>query len=109
VTNSWSLQTDMRCQRLAESGYVVLCLDNRGRANRDVAFESSIKHDMGHLELNDQIDGVLYLIKQGNTDKTRVSIYGWSYGGYMSAMALVRTNNIFKLGIAGASVTHWDG
>ncbi|CAF4021420.1 unnamed protein product [Rotaria sp. Silwood2] len=109
VVNSWSLRTDMRCQRLVKSGYVVLCLDNRGSSNRGVAFESSIRHDMGHIELDDQIDGVQYLIKQGITDETRVGIFGWSYGGYMSAMALARASNIFKLGIAGAPVTHWDG
>ena len=99
----------MRTQRLVESGYVVLRLDNRGSLNRGVAFESAIRYDMGHLEIEDQVDGVLYLIEQGITDKTRVGIYGWSYGGYMSAMALVRASETFKLGIAGAPVTHWDG
>ncbi|CAF5139023.1 unnamed protein product, partial [Rotaria sp. Silwood1] len=54
---------------------------NRGSANRGVVFESSIKHDMGHLELDDQFDGVLHLIKQDITDEIRVGIYGWSYGG----------------------------
>ncbi|CAF0765270.1 unnamed protein product [Adineta ricciae] len=109
VINSWALRVDMRCQRLVEAGYVVLRLDNRGSPNRGVAFESAIRYDMGHLELEDQIDGVRYLVQQGITDKTRVGIYGWSYGGYMSAMALVRANDVFKLGIAGAPVTHWDG
>jgi len=109
VVNSWSLRADMRCQRLVQAGYVVLRVDNRGSPNRGLAFESAIKHDMGNLELEDQVDGVHYLIKQGLTDKTRVGIYGWSYGGYMSAMALVRANETFKLGIAGAPVTHWDG
>ncbi|CAF1371381.1 unnamed protein product [Adineta steineri] len=109
VVNSWSLRADMRCQRLVESGYVVLRLDNRGSPNRGLAFESRIKHDMGHLELEDQIDGINYLVKQGITDKTRVGMYGWSYGGYMAAMALVRASEVFKLGIAGAPVTHWDG
>ncbi|CAF0789062.1 unnamed protein product [Adineta ricciae] len=109
VVNSWSLRSDMRCQRLVQSGYVVLRLDNRGSLNRGVAFESVIKYDMGHLELEDQIDGVRHLIKQGITDENRVGIYGWSYGGYMSAMALVRASDVFKLGIAGAPVTHWDG
>ncbi len=109
MVNSWSLRTDMRCQRLVESGYAVLRLDNRGSASRGLAFESAIRYDMGHLELEDQIDGVRFLIKQGIADKARVGIYGWSYGGYMSAMALVRANDVFKLGIAGAPVTHWDG
>ncbi len=109
VINSWSLRVDMRTQRLVESGYVVLRLDNRGSPNRGLAFESAIRYDMGHLELDDQIDGIRYLIKQGITDKTRVGMYGWSYGGYLSAMALVRASEVFKLGIAGAPVTHWDG
>ncbi|CAF0912520.1 unnamed protein product [Rotaria sordida] len=109
VVDSWSLRADMRCQRLVESGYVVLRLDNRGSPNRGLAFESVIKYDMGHLELEDQVDGINYLIKQGITDKARVGMYGWSYGGYMSAMALVRQSEVFKLGIAGAPVTHWDG
>jgi dipeptidyl-peptidase-4 len=109
VINSWSIRTDMRCQRLVESGYVVLRLDNRGSSNRGVAFESAIRYDMGHLEIEDQVDGIQYLIKQGITDQTRVGIYGWSYGGYISAMALVRASDVFKLGVAGAPVTHWDG
>ncbi|CAF3358198.1 unnamed protein product [Rotaria sp. Silwood1] len=109
VVNSWSLRADMRCQRLVESGYVVLRLDNRGSSNRGLAFESVIRYDMGHLELEDQVDGINYLIKQGLTDKARVGMYGWSYGGYMSAMALVRQSEVFKLGVAGAPVTHWDG
>ncbi|CAF5023872.1 unnamed protein product, partial [Rotaria sp. Silwood1] len=60
---------------------LVSIYDNRGSANRGVVFESSIKHDMGHLELDDQLDGVLHLIKQDITDEIRVGIYGWSYGG----------------------------
>ena len=99
----------MRCQRLAQAGYVVLRLDNRGSSNRGLAFESVIKHDMGNLELEDQTDGVRYLVEQGITDPARVGICGWSYGGYMSAMAMVRASETFKLGIAGAPVTHWDG
>ena len=109
MVNSWSLRADMRCQRLVKAGYVVLRLDNRGSSNRGLAFESPIKNDMGHLELEDQIDGVRHLIKQGITDKTHVGIYGWSYGGYMAAMALGRASDVFKLGIAGALVSHWDG
>lgn len=109
VTNTWAQRVDMRSQRLVQAGYVVLRLDNRGSSNRGLAFESVIKHDMGNLELQDQIDGVNYLVKQGITDKTRVGMYGWSYGGYMSAMAVVRASDVFKLAISGAPVTHWDG
>jgi len=61
------------------------------------------------LELEDQIDGKKYMMKQDITDEKRVGMYGWSYGGYMSAMAVTRGADVFKLGIAGAPVTHWDG
>jgi dipeptidyl-peptidase 4 len=109
VVNSWSLRVDMRCQRLLQSGYAVLCIDNRGSLNRGVAFESVIQYDMGHVELEDQIDAIDFLVKKGVIDATRVGIYGWSYGGYLSAMAVVRASHVFKLAIAGAPVTHWDG
>ena len=99
----------MRCQRLVECGYVVLRVDNRGSLNRGVKFETTIRHDMGHFEVEDQVDGVNYLISQGISDPTRIGIYGWSYGGYLSVMSLLRANEIFKLAIAGAPVTHWDG
>ncbi|CAF1633040.1 unnamed protein product, partial [Didymodactylos carnosus] len=109
VINSWALTVDMRAQLLVQQGYVVIRIDNRGSANRGLKFESAIKHDLGNKEVEDQVDGINYLIQQGICDKKRVGIFGWSYGGYMALCALVRANDTFKLGIAGAPVTHWDG
>jgi dipeptidyl-peptidase 4 len=71
---------EMRAQRLADSGYVVLKCDNRGSSRRGLAFEGAIKHDMGHLEIVDQGAAVNYFASKGIVDPTRVGIYGWSYG-----------------------------
>jgi len=109
VTNGWGMTVDMRAQYLSQLGFLVFKLDNRGSARRGLQFEGAIKHDMGNLEVQDQVDGVRWLVQRGLADPQRVGIYGWSYGGYMSAMALVRAPETFKAAVAGAPVTHWDG
>ncbi len=109
VQNDWSLTVDMRAQYLRSLGYLVFKLDNRGSARRGLKFEGAIKHDMGNLEVQDQVDGVEWLVEQGLTQAQHVGIYGWSYGGYMSAMALSRAPETFKVAISGAPVSHWDG
>ncbi len=109
VTNGWGMTADLRAQYLSSLGFLVFKLDNRGSARRGLAFEGAIKHDMGNLEVQDQVDGVRWLVEQGLTDPERVGIYGWSYGGYMSAMALARAPEPFQAAVAGAPVTHWDG
>lgn len=109
VVDAWGTTVDMRAQALRSRGYLVVKIDNRGSARRGLAFEGVIRHDLGHLELEDQQDGVDWLVKQGLTARERVGIYGWSYGGYLAAMAVARYPQTFKLAIAGAPVTHWDG
>ena len=109
VTNNWLLTVDMRAQYLASQGFLVFKLDNQGSARRGLAFEAPIKHNMGDVEVADQVDGVRWLVKQGLTDPARVGIYGWSYGGYMAAMCLARAADTFHAAVAGAPVTHWDG
>ena len=84
-------------------------LDNRGSARRGLAFEGAIKHQMGQLEVDDQVDGVRWLVAQGLADPARVGIFGWSYGGYMAAMCLAQAPETFKVAVAGAPVTAWDG
>jgi dipeptidyl-peptidase-4 len=64
---------------------------------------------MGNIEVQDQVDGVKWLVDQGLTDPERVGVYGWSYGGYMSAMCLAQAPDTFKVAVAGAPVSHWDG
>ncbi len=109
VTQSWGLTVDMRAQYFASRGILVFKLDNRGSARRGLQFEGALRHDMGNIEVQDQVDGVRYLVEQKLADPERVGMYGWSYGGYMSAMALARAPETFKVGVAGAPVTHWDG
>jgi dipeptidyl-peptidase-4 len=109
VSNSWGMTVSMRAQYLRSLGYLVFVLDNRGSARRGLAFEGALKHNMGDLEVQDQVDGVRWLVGQGLTDPARVGVYGWSYGGYMACMCLARAPETFKVAVAGAPVTHWDG
>jgi dipeptidyl-peptidase-4 len=87
----------------------VFKLDNRGSARRGLAFEGYIKNCMGTVEVTDQVSGINWLVSQGLTDKQRVGISGWSYGGYMSALCLVKEPEVFHVAVAGAPVTNWDG
>jgi dipeptidyl-peptidase-4 len=109
VTNGWPLTIAMRAQYLRSLGFLVFVLDNRGSARRGLAFEGVIKNDLGHLEVEDQADGVRWLVDQGLADPARVGIYGWSYGGYMSAMCLARAPETFKVAVAGAPTSNLDG
>jgi dipeptidyl-peptidase-4 len=109
VIDGWRMTASMRAQYLRSLGFLVFVLDNRGSARRGLAFEGAIKNDMGHLEVQDQVDGVRWLVECGLADPDRVGITGWSYGGYMAAMCLCRAPETFKVAVAGAPVTHWDG
>lgn len=109
VTREWSLTADLAAQHLRRLGYLVFKLDNRGSSRRGLAFEGAIRHDLGNVELQDQIDGVNWLVQQGLTNPERVGIYGWSYGGYMAAMALAKAPEVFRVAVAGAPVTDWGG
>jgi len=109
VADEWSLTVDLRAQYLARRGFIVLKLDNRGSANRGLAFEAYLARRMGTVEIEDQVAGVRLLADHGEVDLDRVGIYGWSYGGYITCMALMKAPDVFRAGVAGAPVTHWDG
>ncbi len=109
VSNNWVMTVNMRAQYLRSLGYLVFATDNRGSARRGLGFEAPIKHHLGRPEVEDQVDGVRWLVEHGLADPQRVGIYGWSYGGYMAAMSLVRAPETFKVAVAGAPVTAWDG
>lgn len=109
VTNAWSLTVDMRAQYLAQQGFVVLKVDNRGSASRGLAFEAALARALGEVELDDQLEGVRFLAARPYVESTRVGIYGWSYGGYMVCRALLRAPEVFVAGVAGAPVTFWEG
>ena len=109
VSDGWLQTVDLRAQWLAQHGFVVLKVDNRGSARRGLAFEAPINRRMGQIEVQDQIDGVRWLGTLGFADISRVGIYGWSYGGFMTLMALFTAPDVFKAGVAGAPVTFYEG
>jgi dipeptidyl-peptidase-4 len=109
VADTWSLTVDLRAQYLAQQGFVVLKVDNRGTSNRGMDFEAAIAQHMGQIEVSDQVEGVRFLANRPYVDHERVGIYGWSYGGYMTCRTLLQAPEVFKVGIAGAPVTFWEG
>ena len=105
VVNSWEgagLE-----QVLAHRGYVVWQLDNRGSSGRGHAFETPLYRRFGKMELADQLDGIHYLESLGFIDSSRIGIFGWSYGGYMTIYSLLNAPDVFHAGVAGAPVTNW--
>ncbi|KAJ3692290.1 hypothetical protein LUZ60_012640 [Juncus effusus] len=109
VADTWVNTVDMRAQFLRSKGILVWKLDNRGTTRRGLDFESQIKHKFGRADCEDQVAGVDWLVKQGLAKADHVGIYGWSYGGYLSAMCLVRFPDVFRCAVSGAPVTSWDG
>ncbi len=101
VLNTWGLGID---QYMAQRGFVVFALDNRGSARRGVKFESAIYQQMGTAEIADQLVGVNYLKSLPFVDATRIGIFGWSYGGFMALKAMSKTQ-VFAIGVAVAPVT----
>jgi dipeptidyl-peptidase-4 len=94
-------------QHLADRGFVVFQLDNRGSAGRGPGFQAAIHHHLGKAELDDQLAGLDALAAMPFVDPTRVAIYGHSYGGFMATLAMLAAPKRFKVGIAGAPVTDW--
>ena len=106
VTNAWDGSAAFE-HLLASHGFLVWSLDNRGSAGRGYAFETPIQRDLGRIELLDQLAGVEYLKSLPYVDPSRLGIYGWSYGGYLTLYALTRAPQVFKAAVAGAPVTDW--
>ncbi|WP_299579679.1 DPP IV N-terminal domain-containing protein [uncultured Microbulbifer sp.] len=104
VTNSWDKAFN---QFMAQQGYIVFSLDNRGSANRGTAFENPIFKNMGGPEVEDQVAGVKYLRSLPYVDSKNIGIYGHSYGGYMALMSMFKAGDYFKAGVSGAPVTDW--
>ena len=92
---------------LASRGFLVWQMDNRGSAGRGQAFEEAVFHDLGRLELEDQLQGVEHLKSLPYVDPARIGITGWSYGGYMTLYAVTHAPKAFASAVAGAHVTDW--
>lgn len=107
VKDAWGGTRDLWHQHLASEGYIVACVDNRGTGGRGRDFKHSTYAQLGKLETQDQIAAAQYLSNLPFADPKRIGIWGWSYGGYMSSLSLMKGNEVFKTAIAVAPVTNW--
>jgi dipeptidyl-peptidase-4 len=107
VLNAWGGSTFLWHQLMAQKGYIVFALDNRGSAGRGHLFEEPIHFRFGAQELSDQRDGIAYLKSLSYVDANRIGIWGWSYGGHMTLHAMFEDPEDFKVGFAGGPVTDW--
>jgi dipeptidyl-peptidase 4 len=94
-------------QYLAQNGYIVFTLDNRGSGSRGVRFEAALYHRLGSVEVEDQVTGVNFLRSLPYVDPARIGVFGWSYGGYMALMCMMQAPQVFAAGVSGAPVTDW--
>ncbi len=94
-------------QILTRAGYVVFQLDNRGSGFRGTAFQTPIHGRLGDVEVIDQVQGARWLGAQTYVDPSRIGVWGWSYGGYMTLMLMFKAPEVFRAGVSGAPVTDW--
>jgi len=106
VTNSWDGSMAWH-QLLAQNGYIVVSVDPRGTQYRGKTFKDATYLQLGKYELEDFIDVAQQLKKRPYIDSNRIGIQGWSYGGFMTSLAMTKGNGTFKMGIAVAPVTNW--
>jgi dipeptidyl-peptidase-4 len=107
VRNNWDYSDFLWDEMMAEKGYAIFRLDNRGSWGRGHAFEIPIYHHFGKIELEDQLSGVKYLKSLPWVDPSRIGIWGWSYGGTMTLEALFDAPDVFKAGAAISPVADW--
>ena len=107
VTDSWKGSNYWWYQMLAQQGYIIVCVDGRGTGGRGEAFKKMTYLQLGHYETLDQIETARYLGSLSYVDKTRIGIFGWSYGGFMSSLCILKGSEFFKAAIAVAPVTSW--
>jgi len=107
VEDDWGNTDFLWFEMMAEKGYIIFALDNRGSYRRGHNFELPIYHHLGKVELEDQLTGVKYLKSLPYVDGSRIGIWGWSYGGTMVLNALFNAPDVFKAGVAVAPVTDW--
>ena len=107
VMNQWGGPTFLWHEMMAQKGFVIFALDNRGSAGRGHLFEEPIHFRFGAQEMSDQRDGAAWLKGQPWVDANRIGIWGWSYGGHMTLHAMFEDPDDFKAGFAGGPVTDW--
>ena len=104
VTRGWA---DYFAEYMAQHGYVVFSLDNRGMARRGRRFSDGIYRQFGQVEVEDQVAGIHWLKQQPWVDGARIGVFGWSYGGYLTAMLLAKASDDIAAGVAVAPVIDW--
>ncbi|KUO65475.1 MAG: peptidase S9 [Lutibacter sp. BRH_c52] len=107
VSNTWNSANDYWFQHLAEKGYIIVCVDGRGTGFKGAVFKKVTYKELGKYEVEDQIESAKELGKRPYIDANEIGIWGWSYGGFMSANCLFKGNDVFKMAIAVAPVTSW--
>jgi dipeptidyl-peptidase-4 len=107
VTDAWGAQNFLFFEYLAQEGYVVACVDNRGTGARGEEFRKMTYLHLGKYEPLDQIEAAKYLGSLPFVDKTRIGFFGWSYGGYLSSLCIELGADVFKAAIAVAPATDW--
>lgn len=107
VKNAWGWQNYFWFQMLAEKGIIVYCFDNRGTGARGEEFKKMTYKELGKYEIEDQIAAAKYLAQQDYIDEDHIAMFGWSFGGFMSTLAVTKGADVFSTGIAVAPVTNW--
>ena len=107
VTDSWLVGGNLYFMFLAQQGYVVFTVDNRGTDNRGFEFESCTHRHLGEIEMADQMEGVKFLKSLPYVDQDRMGVEGWSFGGFMTITMKLAHPEVFKVGCAGGPVIDW--
>jgi len=107
VRDGWGANNFLWHELMAQKGYIIFSIDNRGSAGRGHAFEAPLHFRLGKIELSDQVDGVHYLKSLPYVDGSRIGVWGWSYGGHMTLHLMFEAGDDFKVGFAGGPVTDW--
>ena len=107
VTDSWLGGGNLYFMFLAQQGYVVFTVDNRGTDNRGFEFESCTHRRLGEIEMADQMEGVKFLKSLPYVDQNRMGVEGWSFGGFMTITMKLAHPEVFKVGCAGGPVIDW--
>ncbi len=107
VNDVWEGSSQLWLQYLAQEGYLVVCVDGRGTGYRGAEFKKCTYKQLGKYETEDQIAAAKYIAKQSYVDPARISMQGWSYGGYMTLLCLTKGADVFAAGISVAPVSNW--
>ncbi|RYG23433.1 MAG: S9 family peptidase, partial [Chitinophagaceae bacterium] len=107
VANDWFDYNDMWFISLTQEGYIVACVDGRGTGFKGAAFKKVTQKQLGKYEVEDQIDAAKVIGNYPYVDKSRIGIFGWSYGGFMASNCILKGADVFKMAIAVAPVTNW--